>query len=254
MQKKQKNHWIVAVVLFGGFLLALWLDFTGVQVHQWLGVGLAAVATYHLAVHWRWVVAVTGRFLGRTSRQARTFYVVDAGLAAGFSAIIASGLVISTWLDLAEASFVAWRTIHVVASVATLALVVVKIGVHWRWILTTARRQIVPTREHSVPVEKPQTTAVPALTGRRDFLRLMAGVSAVALVGGAHALGSLAQAQTNSAAQAASTANAEALPVSSTTTSSCTVACPRRCSYPGHCHRYTDANGNGRCDFGECAS
>lgn len=254
MQKKQKNNWIVAVVLFGGFLLALWLDLTGVQVHQWLGVGLAALATYHLAVHWRWVVAVTGRFLGRTSRQARTFYVVDAGLAVGFAAIIASGLAISTWLDLAQASFVAWRAIHVVASVATLALVVVKIGVHWRWILTTARRQIVPTPRRSVQVEEPQAMAFPAPTGRRDFLRLMAGVSAVALVGGANALSSLAQAQTNLAAQPGADAGAASLPVSSASASTCTVACPRRCSYPGHCRRYADSNGNGRCDFGECES
>jgi hypothetical protein len=34
---------------------------------------------------------------------------------------------------------------------------------------------------------------------------------------------------------------------------SCVVQCGRRCSFPGHCRRYTDTNGNNRCDLGECA-
>ena len=32
----------------------------------------------------------------------------------------------------------------------------------------------------------------------------------------------------------------------------CQVRCPRGCSFPGHCRRYTDQNGNGYCDLGEC--
>ena len=38
-----------------------------------------------------------------------------------------------------------------------------------------------------------------------------------------------------------------------TSTNTCQVLCNRRCSFPGHCRRYTDANGNNRCDLGECA-
>jgi len=32
----------------------------------------------------------------------------------------------------------------------------------------------------------------------------------------------------------------------------CQVRCPRGCSFPGHCRRYTDQNSNGYCDLGEC--
>lgn len=34
--------------------------------------------------------------------------------------------------------------------------------------------------------------------------------------------------------------------------SSCIIRCERACTYPGHCRRYLDQNGNGRCDNGEC--
>ena len=81
---------------------------------------------------------MTQRFFGRTSRQARRFYLVDAGLLIGFAAIGFTGLVISTWLDLKLADFAAWRAAHVIASVVTLGLVVLKIAAHWRWIVTVA--------------------------------------------------------------------------------------------------------------------
>jgi len=71
---------------------------------------------------------VTTRFFGRTSRQSRTLYAVDAGLAVGFAAITITGLGISTWLDLSLASYAAWRAVHVVASVGPLALVVPRSG------------------------------------------------------------------------------------------------------------------------------
>jgi hypothetical protein len=35
---KQETNWIIDIALFGGFLLALWLDLTGVAAHQWLGL------------------------------------------------------------------------------------------------------------------------------------------------------------------------------------------------------------------------
>jgi hypothetical protein len=39
---------------------------------------------------------------------------------------------------------------------------------------------------------------------------------------------------------------------SSTAEDACRVRCNRGCSYPGHCRRYTDSNGNNLCDLGEC--
>jgi hypothetical protein len=266
MSNKPITHWITGAALFGGFLLSLWLELTGLALHQWLGVAVGALAVYHLAAHRRWIAAVSRRFFGRTSRQARTFYVVDAGLAAGFAAIVVTGLAISTWFDLALASYTTWLTVHIVASLATLALVVLKIGLHWRWIVTTARKHLLPAptvRGAAQPV------AVTALNGRRDFLRLMGGVGAVALLGGLHALGSLTEREAEASAAAASqttSAGSQASGAGSTraarsssaasaaSSAACTVQCNRRCSYPGHCRRYTDSNDNGRCDLGECMS
>ena len=39
-QKTQTMHWIIDAALLFGFLLAFFLDLTGLAVHQWLGVAL----------------------------------------------------------------------------------------------------------------------------------------------------------------------------------------------------------------------
>ena len=255
-QDKQKRNWIIDAVLFGGFLVALWLDLTGVVVHQWLGIAVGALAGYHLVAHWSWVEAVTSRLFGRTSRQSRQFYAVDAGLAVGFVTIAVTGLAISTWLDLTLASYAVWRNIHVLASVVTLVLVVGKIGLHWRWIVSTARRRIFPAPVPAGQIGVVQPVPVATHMGRRDFVRLMAGVGAVALLAGVNALTGDAgdQAEASAATQATGGMQAVTSTSSASAASSCRVRCGRRCSYPGHCHRYVDSNGNGRCDLGECLS
>ena len=256
MQNKQKTNWLIDATLFGGFLLAQWLDLTGLPVHQWLGLAVAALAGYHLTAHWSWVKAVTGRFFGRTSRQARTFYAVDAGLVVGFAAILVTGLAISTWLDLALASYAAWRNVHVLASVATLGLVVAKIGLHWRWIVDVARRRIFPAPAPTGLAGAAQPAPAAVRVGRRDFVRLMAGVGAMAVLAGANALGSTAgdQAEASSVAQTAGGAQAQAVTSTTRTSGACAVRCNKGCSYPGRCRRYVDTNNNGRCDLGECLS
>lgn len=260
-QDKQKTNWLLDAALFGGFIGALWLELTGVELHQWLGIAVAAVAGWHLWKHWTWVKAVSGRLFGNANGRSRTYYLVDAGLAAGFTAITVTGVVISTWLDLALAGYAAWHAVHVVASVATLALLTVKIGLHWRWIMDVARRRVFGgvSRAPTLPAT-PQARPAAAALGRRDFVKLMAGAGAVALLSGVNALGAV-KVDAVEASPAAATASASAATTATTTTTttttasaSCTVRCNRRCSYPGQCRKYTDTNNNGRCDLGECAA
>lgn len=261
---KQKTNWGIDLALFAGFLGALWLDLTGVVGHQVLGLAVAALSGYHLWKHWAWVDAVSSRFFGRTSGKSRTYYLIDSGLAAGLGIITVTGLVISTWLSLSLANYAAWHTVHVAASVGTLGLLLVKIGFHWRWVVDIARRKVFaskpePATPARVTVASP---AVPALAplGRRDFVKLMAGVGAVALVSGVNAFGALkidevdAAGASQAAGTTATAGTAQTVTAASVAASSCTVRCGRGCSYPGHCGRYTDSNNNGRCDLGECLS
>jgi hypothetical protein len=43
----------------------LWSRDTWLDLHDWVGVALVVVVLVHLALHWRWVVYMTGRLLRR---------------------------------------------------------------------------------------------------------------------------------------------------------------------------------------------
>lgn len=289
---RQATNWIVDAVLFVGFVAAMLLDLTGLALHEWLGAAVTGLAFYHLLVHWAWVRTVTARFFGRTSGQARRFYILDAALFVGFLAIALSGLVISTWLDLALANYAAWRDAHVVASLATLAAVVLKVALHWRWVVSVAAKKVLP--QQAMPqFGRPVPVAARITNDRRDFFRLMTIVGAAALVSAVRALDDSSAAQAsevpaagqqsatvyNSAASPAAAATATATPATAapatatpataaptttpttaaksstaqtTTTAACTVRCNKRCPYPGRCRKYVDANANRLCDLGEC--
>lgn len=271
---KQKSNWLVDAGLFTGFLISFFLELTGVPLHQWLGIFLGGICGYHLLAHWTWVEAVTHRYFGHTSGQARLFYLVDAGLLVGFILIIGSGLVISTWLDLALVSYATWKNLHVWVSLITLALLVIKIGWHWRWIVMAARRTIFsPSMSLLIKNQSSQPAVAPAATGRRDFLKLMGIVGAAAVIAANSALkesgiasenvsilsqeslknGTFSDSITSELSLELSLqSSAEASSVQDGFSTSCIQRCNKGCSYPGHCRRYTDSNGNNLCDLGEC--
>lgn len=248
-------NWIVDAGLFAAFWMASMLDLTGLAVHQWLGLAVGILAGYHFLAHWTWVRSVTQRWFGRTSGQARRFYLIDAGLFTGFSLILFTGLAISTWFDLTLENYTAWRDLHVTATVLTLGLIVVKIGSHQRWIVNIGRRILQPAAQPARPSLALQIAPALVNTERRDFLKLMGIVSVAAVVAAHSALESDDSTITRSASAAREVSESPAYYESSgdsTSTSQCWVQCNRGCSFPGHCRRYVDANQNNRCDFGEC--
>ncbi len=260
----QIRNWMIDAVLLGGFLANFFLDVTGLVLHQWIGVALGLLAGYHLVVHGAWVKTVVRRFGGTTSHQARRFFLLDAGLMLGFVAILATGLVISSWLDLPLANYAAWRNVHIAASIITLSIVMVKIALHWRWIVKTLQQFAIPVAPAASKLQV-QPARVSAGLDRRQFLKLMGMVGAGAVMAAGSALAGAAIASRasegtsqNTAASSGSQGSSQ-LPAStlsksasSSGSNTCVVRCSRGCSYPGSCRRYTDTNGNNRCDLGEC--
>ena len=199
---KPRTHWIIDAVLFVGFLVAYFVDLTGVDLHQILGIGLSFLVIYHLMAHWQWVEAVTERFFGRTSRQARSFYILDAALTVGCFLILVTGLLISPWLDLPLGDFATWSEVHLLLSIATSLIVALKLMLHWRWIVSTAKKHIFAPAQPAVNAQKLQPVAVTVGQDRREFFRLLAvvgGGTAVAILAGARSLTSAEAVQTEAA-------------------------------------------------------
>src|SRR5580658_10375674 len=54
------DFWLDAVLLLG-YTLAYSYGFTGIGIHEWLGIGLGLVLLVHLTLHWDWVIRTTKR-------------------------------------------------------------------------------------------------------------------------------------------------------------------------------------------------
>ena len=125
--KNQQTNWWIDAILFICFIVTFLMGLTGLELHQWIGIAIGAIILVYLRVHWSWVVTVVERFFGNTSCQARIDLLIDSTLVGGFLMIILTGLLISTWLYLPFISYDIWKNIHILASVATLFVVLLKI-------------------------------------------------------------------------------------------------------------------------------
>ena len=74
----KKANWWLDLVLFAGFITASFLDTTGIEMHQWLGVAGGALVLYHLAAHWGWVQALSQRLFDKVSTRVKLYYIIDA--------------------------------------------------------------------------------------------------------------------------------------------------------------------------------
>jgi hypothetical protein len=280
-----QTHWWIDLGLLVGYLLAFYLDLTGVVLHQWIGVTVTLLALVHLLLHWDWATAVFHRFFGKTSRRSRLYMFMDILIMFGAVIIFESGLMISTWFNLNLVNYASWLDIHIYSSVITLGMTVLKIGLHWRWVVSTtnkifARRETIQIPQLKRPVAVPVPVNQKSID-RRHFLMVMGAVGAASAVAASNVFSRVENVQSAFAnlETASPTAAAVGSQVTSTTASvmstqipatqatvtvptattvypsqvsNCTVRCPRGCSYPGHCRRYTDSNKNNRCDLGEC--
>jgi hypothetical protein len=282
MSKNNKTKWIVGAILFAGFLLTFFMDLTGVELHQWLGILVGLLTLYHLLTHLNWVNAVADRLFGGTSNRSRLYLLIDILLACGFAFIVGTGLLMSTWLALPLMNYEFWRINHILFSTFTLFLVALKLALHWRWIVATLRKLHVSRRGFRTSGASVSLPASPALMSRRQFLGVAGVIGAGTLVAANNAIKSMSffeDAQANVSTQeipapAQTTQPAPVFdsiatpttgntgptqviptPIPATPTvapTSCSVRCNRHCSYPGSCRRYTDLNKNQLCDLGEC--
>jgi hypothetical protein len=278
--KSQQTNWWLDAVLFAAFLSTFFLTITGVEIHQWIGIGIGLMLMIHLVMHINWVGTVITRFFGKCSASARVNLVMDIALMGGFAMIIFTGLIISTWLNLAFIDYSAWWTVHVISAVTTLFALLVKLFLHRKWIVNVAETRVFGRNV----IPQPAAIPVPAASrvNRREFLKMSALLGAGAFVGASQIHNVLERAVVSKAAAAATTATVQSQPVDqnvslsvsnptavpataptaiptavptqavAAASQSCTVLCPRGCSFPGRCRKYVDANGNGKCDRGEC--
>lgn len=139
-----RDRFILDTSLLVTFLIAMNTSLTGIPVHEWLSVAVAAVIVWHLFTEWDWTVNAIGRFISKLQALSRVNLVLDILLFVAFVLVMLSGFLVSQsilpLLGLSVPFGPTWRIIHALSADATLLILGVHAGLHWRWVVKTTRR------------------------------------------------------------------------------------------------------------------
>ncbi|MCB9420140.1 MAG: DUF4405 domain-containing protein [Ardenticatenaceae bacterium] len=137
---------IVDLAIVTGFLVSLQPHFTGMAIHEWLGVSLGGAFLLHILLHWRWLYATAGRFFGKLAQQSRINFILNLALLIDFTLITLSGILISEevlpFLGLSGSHDMTWKWLHTTFADAAIWIVGLHIALHWKWVLNAARKYL----------------------------------------------------------------------------------------------------------------
>jgi hypothetical protein len=142
-----KTNLIIDTGIFAAFLVAMEPRFSGISIHEWLSLALAATVVVHLLLHWKWIVGVGKRFFQKLWHTSRLKFFVDTLLFVDFIAIMLSGLLISRavlpalGISLFRENNV-WRLLHTLSADAGIWLVGLHFALSWDWVVHTLKQDV----------------------------------------------------------------------------------------------------------------
>ncbi|MCC7452041.1 MAG: hypothetical protein IT324_31840 [Anaerolineae bacterium] len=77
------------------FVVELEEHFTGIRIHELLGLAFGAAFIVHIVLHWRWIVGVTRHFFKRLFHESRLNYVLNIALFIDMLVATVTGILIA---------------------------------------------------------------------------------------------------------------------------------------------------------------
>src|SRR5690348_6814348 len=134
------------IVLVLAFVLDMEVHFTGVRIHELLGVGIAVMFLLHIVLHWKWLVGITGKFFLRVLQQSRLSYLLSLALFLDVVVMIVSGIIISRTLgfnfNVRGPNQFPWQQVHELSSQLSLVLAGLHVALSWEWIAINAKKYL----------------------------------------------------------------------------------------------------------------
>ena len=140
-----KNYWL-DIALFFAFIIDMITRFTGIPIHEWLGIGFGIALIYHLLLHWDWIISISRRLLRRLPSGQRLRYVIDLALFLDIVVLTMTGIWISEvamrQLGIPVSPSFFWRRVHELTADFAIWLVALHLALDWKWIVSTTKRYI----------------------------------------------------------------------------------------------------------------
>ncbi len=135
---------IIDVVALLIYLIVANPSLTGIGLHEWLGLGVLLVFFVHGIVHFDWVVealrnVISGSWV-RTGNVILDAFILVAFMVVTVSGICISGAVLPAFGLYADGYYF-WDPLHSIAAKVLLALLLVHVVVHWKWLYNFIRKK-----------------------------------------------------------------------------------------------------------------
>ena len=123
------------------------VPFTGLVLHEWLGLAMVGMVSAHLLLSWSRIASLSGRMFAVQSARARINYLLNLSLFGGITAVIFSRLLISQKAIPALAGTQAapdmdwrWDTRHNQFSQAVVLLSGFHLAINWDWAVAAGQK------------------------------------------------------------------------------------------------------------------
>jgi cytochrome b len=144
MSKQNRIKLLLDILTFAAFLIAMDPHTSGISIHEWLSIAIAATVIVHLLLNWDWIVRVSSRLFSKGLNGSRANYILNWLLFVDGILIMLSGIMISEAvvpsLGLTLPQNFTWRSLHDLSANISLVLMGLHLALHWNWIASTAKR------------------------------------------------------------------------------------------------------------------
>lgn len=145
INKTQVNVFL-DLLLTAVFVVDMEEHFTGLALHELLGLVFGVAFALHIVLHWDWIVNITRTFFKKLVHESRVNYLLNLVLFADMLFVVVSGILISRTLglelSLAQDAQQTLKMLHMVAADLVLVIVALHLGMHWKWIKTNSTKYL----------------------------------------------------------------------------------------------------------------
>lgn len=145
-KNRTKTKFVLDILIFIAFLIAMEPRSSGITIHEWLATSLIAVLVVHLLLSWDWITQITRRIVGKINTQSRLNYILNWSLFIDGTIIMLSGFMISEslipYLGIQLPGNFAWRGLHELSTNLFIVLLGLHTALHWGWVVDTFKRYV----------------------------------------------------------------------------------------------------------------
>lgn len=139
-----KKYLVIDIVVLIAYIVVANPAFTGIPVHEWIGLGLFLLFVVHTAQHYDWIVETIRSGFDRHPWQRRANLIVDGLIVLAFMVCTVSGLLVSGTVlvsfGLYADGYYFWGPLHAASAKILFALLMVHIALHARMVFRVLRQ------------------------------------------------------------------------------------------------------------------